>query len=110
MSKATEFDSPLKRAAGRGEIGARRAGPEPDATPVERQDVRTLQRQDVRTLQRQNAMITEDTADDKEEMKRQTVYLPKSLAAWLKVHAATRDEDMSGIIARLVEQYRAAQG
>jgi len=55
-------------------------------------------------------MITEDTADDKEEMKRQTVYLPKSLAAWLKVHAATRDEDMSGIIARLVEQYRAEQG
>ncbi len=110
MSKATEFDSPLKRAAGRGEIGARRARAEPDVAPVERQDVGTLKRQDVRTLQRQNAMTAEDAAGDKEEMKRQTVYLPRSLAAWLKVHAATRDEDMSGIIARLVEQYRAEQG
>jgi len=109
MSKATEFDSPLKRAAERGEIGARRAGAEQDATSAERQDVMTLDHQGVRTLQRQNAINTEDVGGDKEEMKRQTVYLPRSLAAWLKIHAATRDEDMSGIIARLVEEYRAAQ-
>ncbi len=101
MSKATEFESPLKRAAARGEIGARRASVEQDAAPAARQDVITLQRQ--------NAMVAE-AADDKGEMKRQTVYLPKSLAAWLKIHAATRDEDMSGIITRLVEQYRAEQG
>lgn len=99
MSKATEFDSPLKRAAGRGEIGARRARAEQDAS---------AERQDVITLQRQNA-IGAEAADNKEEMKRQTVYLPKSLAAWLKIHAATRDEDMSGIIARLVERYRDEQ-
>lgn len=100
MSKATEFESPLKRAAARGEIGARRASAGQDTAPAERQDVITLQRQ--------NAIVAE-MADNKEEMKRQTVYLPKSLAAWLKIHAATRDEDMSGIIARLVERYRDEQ-
>jgi len=101
MSKATEFESPLKRAAARGEIGARRASAGQDAAPAARQDVITLQRQNA---------IGAEAADDKGEMKRQTVYLPKSLAAWLKIHAATRDEDMSGIITRLVEQYRAEQG
>jgi len=102
MSKATEFDSPLRRAAGRGEVGARRGGAESDAALTERQDVKTLEQQ--------NVMASGSVTGDKEEMKRQTVYLPKSLASWLKVHAATRDEDMSGIIARLVEEYRAAQG
>ena len=110
MSKATEFDSPLKRAAGRGEVGARRGGVELDAALTERQDVKALEHSDVKTLERQNAMMAGGATGDKEEMKRQTVYLPKSLASWLKVHAATRDEDMSGIIARLVEEYRAAQG
>ncbi len=102
MSKATEFESPLRRAAARGEIGARRAGAEQDAALVERQDVLTLERQ--------NVIGGVDAEGDKEEMKRQTVYLPKGLAAWLKIHAATRNEDMSGIITRLIEQYRAAQG
>jgi hypothetical protein len=41
-----------------------------------------------------------------EEMKRQTVYIPKPLATWLKVHAAIINDDISGIITRLVEQYR----
>jgi hypothetical protein len=41
-----------------------------------------------------------------EEMKRQTVYMPKPLATWLKVHAAITQDDISGIITRLVEQYR----
>lgn len=40
-----------------------------------------------------------------EEMKRQTVYMPKSLAQRLKVHAALTDGDISGIITKLVETY-----
>ena len=40
-----------------------------------------------------------------EEKQRQTVYLPQSLAIRLKVHAAAIQDDISGIITRLVEQY-----
>ncbi len=40
-----------------------------------------------------------------EEMKRQTVYMPQKLATRLKIHAATIDDDISGIITRLVEDY-----
>jgi hypothetical protein len=52
-------------------------------------------RQDVKTLEAEG-----------EGMKRQTVYIPLPLATWLKAHAALIGDDISGIITRLVEQYR----
>ncbi len=54
----------------------------------------TLKRQDVKT-----SPVTE-------EMKRQTVYLPRSLAIWLKTHAAKTEEDMSDIMTRLVQDFK----
>ena len=54
------------------------------------------------TQKRQDAKTSEHTPD---EMFRQTVYMPKSLARRLKSHAAIIDEDISGIITRLVETY-----
>jgi hypothetical protein len=50
--------------------------------------------------------VTTSKHQDAEEMKRQTVYMPMELATWLKIHAATTREDISGIITRLVERYR----
>jgi len=47
-----------------------------------------------------------DAHASSEEMKRQTVYMPQELATWLKIHAAIMHDDISGIITRLVEQYR----
>lgn len=41
-----------------------------------------------------------------DDMKRQTVYMPAGLARWLKVHAATVGDDISGIITGLVAKYR----
>ena len=43
---------------------------------------------------------------DIQEMKRQTIYLPDDLAIWLKAHAALSKDDMSGIVTRLVQEYR----
>jgi hypothetical protein len=44
-------------------------------------------------------------ASEQEEMKRQTVYMPKTLATRLKARAALIGDDISGIITRLVETY-----
>ena len=39
-------------------------------------------------------------------MKRQTIFMPEELATWLKIYAARKGDDMSGIVTELVEQLR----
>jgi hypothetical protein len=56
----------------------------------------TSKRQDAITSKQQNVP----------EMKRQTVYMPTALADWLKAHAALIHDDISGIMTRLVEDYK----
>ncbi len=46
------------------------------------------------------------TSRDTQNMKRQTVYMPRDLAIWLKAHAALTGTDISGIMTRLVEDYK----
>jgi hypothetical protein len=55
--------------------------------------------------QKHQDVKTSATHPSGEEMKRQTVYIPKPLATRLKVHAAIINDDISGSITRLVEQY-----
>ncbi len=54
----------------------------------------TLKRQDIKT------------SSTTEELKRQTIYMPRRLATWLKTHAASTEVDMSAIMTRLVEEYK----
>lgn len=56
------------------------------------------------TSKRQNTITSKK--QDVPEMKRQTVYMPTTLADWLKAHAALIHDDISGIITRLVEDYK----
>ena len=105
MTKNTELPSPLKRAAQFGEIGAPRSPERASVETPERTNANMSEHTNVSTLQRHNDQATAGAP----EMKRQTVYMPKELATWLKVHAASIDDDISGIITRLVEHYRAQQ-
>jgi len=102
--KNTSLPSPLKRAQ-LGEIGAPRAADRPASDAPERFDVKTLEHNGVETIERYG----DKAAGSSAEMKRQTVYMPKELATWLKVHAALTGDDISGVITRLVEHYRAQQ-
>jgi len=102
--KNTSLPSPLKRAQ-LGEIGAARTAERPDTDTPERFDVKTLEHKNVSTTERNGDKV----ASGDLEMKRQTVYMPKELATWLKVHAALTGDDISGVITRLVEQYRSQQ-
>jgi hypothetical protein len=43
---------------------------------------------------------------DAPAMKRQTVYMPSSLARWLKIHAAMTNTDISSVITGLVAKYK----
>ncbi len=105
MTKNTELPSPLKRAAQLGEIGAPRTPDRATVETLERTNANMLEHTNVSTLQRLNDKVPAGAP----EMKRQTVYMPKELATWLKIHAASIDDDISGIITRLVEHYRAQQ-
>jgi len=100
--KNTSLPSPLKRAQ-LGEIGAARTAERPDTESPERFDVKTLEHKNVSTTEYNGDKAASGTT----EMKRQTVYMPKELATWLKVHAALTGDDISGVITTLVEQYRA---
>lgn len=93
MSKG--FESPLKRAAQTGKIGGRiEDDPQPQMSEAPKHNnVLTQQHIDVKT-------------PGQRAMKRQTVYMPEELAMWLKIHAATTKDDISGIITRLAEEYR----
>jgi len=104
--KNTSLPSPLKRAQ-LGEIGAPRAADQLDSDAPQRFDVKVLERTNVDATERYNDK--EASPGSPTEMKRQTVYMPKELATWLKVHAALTGDDISGVITRLVEHYRAQQ-
>ncbi len=105
MTKNTELPSPLKRAAQFGEIGAPRPPDHANVETLQHTNANASEHTNVSTLQRPNDKAPAGTP----EMKRQTVYMPKELATWLKVHAASIDDDISGIITRLVEHYRTQQ-
>jgi hypothetical protein len=94
------FVSPLQKAQA-GKIGGGNAQPPKDESTQERQNATTLERQNV----------TETEGDTTKKNKReethfrQTVWMPKPLNRRLKVHAAKIEEDVSGIINKLVEEY-----
>lgn len=73
------------------------------------QEVKTVRSQNVKTSRRQNVETVkgQDAKKSKlpDDMKQQTVYLPKKLALRLKAHAAMTEQDISSIITELVEQY-----
>ncbi|MBA2677558.1 MAG: hypothetical protein H0U76_04070 [Ktedonobacteraceae bacterium] len=102
MSENTEstqrkgFASPLQRAQA-GRIGG---GREP--AEQERQDVTTLERLDVST---EGEADTTKKSTREETHFRQTVWMSKALNRRLKIHAAKTDNDVSGIINKLVEDY-----
>jgi len=111
MPKQKGFESPLKRAQA-GEIGAPRqeqtnteTGEHHDAKTFKHQDTKVQQHNDVQTLEHPDTK----GAKHQENMKRQTVYMPKELARRLKVHASATDQDISGIITMLVEEYLAKE-
>lgn len=62
----------------------------------------TMQGEGTLTLKRPDVK----TSPAPEEMKRQTIYLPRRLATWLKMHAASTEDDMSAIITGLVEELK----
>lgn len=67
----------------------------------DREQEQTLKHQDVKTLEHKDVKALNQQSD----MKRQTVYMPVALARKLKSHAAATDQDISGIITKLVEKY-----
>jgi hypothetical protein len=93
------FQSPLKRAQA-GEIGV----------PKEQEQETAPQQINVETLKHINVQTQKTTLttrkSDNVTMKRQTIFMPEELAIWLKVYAARKGDDMSGVVTKLVEQLR----
>ncbi len=91
------FESPLRRAAQTGKVGGKNedeaSQPQTNGETQKHHNVLTQSHTDVKT-------------PDQRAMKRQTVYMPEDLAMWLKIHAASTKDDISGIITRLTEEYR----
>ncbi len=63
--------------------------------------------QEKRTDDMQQAALTQERQDVKtsEQMERQTVWMPHGLRVRLKAYAALHEDDISGIITRLVETF-----
>jgi len=91
MSKERIQDSPLTRA--RLTLGATKTPPpQQDEQSEEHKDIKTPRHKDAKAPSSQGAT-----------MRRTTVYIPDALAIKLKVYAARRREDVSGIITKQIE-------
>jgi hypothetical protein len=87
---------PLERAR-QGKLGGKKPQP-----TEEHNDIKTSQHNGVSMSDGEANTPTKTNAD----MKRTTIYMPKSLALWLKMYAVSHEEDMSGIVIRELENLR----
>lgn len=93
------FVSPLQKAQA-GKIGG---GSDASAPTQEHKNATTFEQQDVVTSETEQSSAKKSKRE--ETHFRQTVWMPKPLNRRLKIHAAKIEDDVSGIINRLVEEY-----
>jgi hypothetical protein len=67
----------------------------------------TLEQSEVRTSERSDTQGSEYLEDQTpKRTKRHTIYLSPKLSRWIKVYAATNDQEISEIAERAIQRYK----